>query len=145
MNGTNRNDDFVYLAVAPIIAALAFFVFYVQGWIPAVPVPQFAVPWAAQLDNLRTAASANQASAVAIGVAILVGLIGVTWVVMVVLDLKRGLYAFVRWILRRPPRHVSGLLRSEQKPEWSVHMASVDEPIKTYKAKSGGFTSDRFQ
>src|SRR5207245_477185 len=122
MKGTSRNDDFVFLAVAPVLAAVAFFIFYVGGWIPMIPVPHVVLPWGSSIDNLQLFASQNEVSAITVAVAIVMGTIGVTWVVMVVLDLKRGLQAFVRWILRRPPHLVSGILRDEAKPAWSIYM-----------------------
>ena len=142
MKGSGRNDDFVYLAVAPVVAALLFFVFYVGGWNPPIPMPQIVVPFGAGLDNLRQFASINQATAIGVLVAIVLGMIGVTWFVMVVLDVKRGAQAFVRWLLRRPPRLVSGYLREEEKPTWSIAMASDSEPAKTYKARPSDWMQD---
>jgi hypothetical protein len=143
MKSASRNDDFMYLAVAPVLAALLFFIFYVGGWAPPIPVPQFAVPWASELNGVRDFASQNQTSAIGLLAAVVVGTIGLTWFVMIVLDLKRGMLAFKLWVLRRPPRHVSGLLREDENPTWSLTMAADSEPTKTYKAKSSDWMRER--
>jgi hypothetical protein len=136
MKGTHHNQDFVYLAILPLLAAAVFFIFYVGGWLPQVPVPRFAVPWASSLDGIRQAASQNEASAIAVAVAILAGIMGFTWLVYLVLDLKKGMQTFVRWILHRPPALVSGVLKPEDQT-WNSSTGRDDETAKTYRAKTG--------
>jgi hypothetical protein len=135
MKGTHQNQEFVYLAVLPLFAAAMFFIFYVGGWLPQVPVPRFAVPWANNLDGVRQAASQNEASAIAVGIAILAGIMGFTWLVYLVLDLKKGMQKFVRWMLRRPPALVSGVLRPEEQT-WNASTARDEQAPKTYRAKT---------
>jgi type IV secretory pathway VirB2 component (pilin) len=134
---SNRNLDFVYLALLPFIAALAFLGIYINGSVPQIPVPSFSVPWSSNLEDLRQFASQNVSTAIAVAVAIVAGIIGCTWFVMVILDLRKALHAFVRWILRRPPTLVSGLLRPDADNTWTVSMGTINEPIKTYRAKRG--------
>jgi hypothetical protein len=136
MKGSNHNQDFVYLAILPLLAAAVFFIFYVGGWLPQVPVPRFAAPWASSLDGLRAAASQNEASAIAVGIAILAGIMGFTWLVYLVLDLRKGMLHFVRWILHRPPALVSGVLKPEDQT-WNSSEARKDETARTYRAKRG--------
>lgn len=144
MKGSHQSSDFVFLAVLPILAALLFLVFYVGGWVPFVPVPSYSGRWGSELLQIRQALAKNQAAVVTVAVATLVGIIGCTWAVMVLFDIRNGTRAFIRWIMRRPPRLVSGLLRPDAEQTWSVTMARViNDPTKRYHARSSSWVREQ--
>jgi hypothetical protein len=138
----SNNLDFVFLAALPFLAGLVFFVVYVGGYIPGVPVPSWHVPWASTLDHIRVVASQNETAAIAVAVAIVAGIVGCTWAVMVLFDLKKGAVALVRWMLRRPPRLVSGILRPDYESTWSVEMGTINEEQKLYRVKRKPWTTE---
>jgi hypothetical protein len=135
----NRNLDFVYLAVIPFIAAMAFLVIYVDGLAPTVSLPAIGGPWGSALESLRQFASQNALAAASVAVAVVVGIIGFTWIVMVLLDAKSGAQALIHRALRRPPGMVSGILRPEYDRTWTASMGTANEPAKPYRAKQGSW------
>ena len=68
--------------------------------------------------------------------------IAFTWVLMMVLDVKMGALAFVRWILRRPPVLVSGLLRTEIDETWTWEKGQATEGEPVYRTRIMGWQEE---
>jgi hypothetical protein len=137
-----NNLDFVYLAILPFVAVVAFLVIYVYGIVPTFSTPKVGLPGSSYLLGVRTDTRKHVGEILLILGIVAAATIAFTWVLMMALDLRTGAIAFVRWILRRPPRLVSGLLRPEIDETWTWEKAQATDSEPLYRTRIMGWQED---
>jgi hypothetical protein len=120
----NNRSDIPLLAIIPVAAAAIFFFAYVGGWKYELPswVPTFDVSFQPVTDRVRTVVNENKTAAAFLIAGMIAGLILMTWLAMVLLDLMDTFKRFYRWAMHREST-VSGLLRPDATEAWSASAA----------------------
>jgi hypothetical protein len=138
-----RNLDFVFLAALPFVAVLGILIIYVYGVVPAISAPDLTFPGSSYLMALRADTSQNMGVVVAVLGATAAGVVGCTWAAMVLLDLRKGMMVFVRWVLQRPPRHVSGILRPDYQQSWTSEKGVFTDRVALYRARRNAWAQEQ--